>query len=80
MESTRQLRRVRTGDVKTNDRVAVKDEVDDDDVAELELSSDFENEVADDEEGRFLDSGITIDVTKMLKFMDERDEDYLVSL
>ena len=56
----------------------MEDEVDDDEVAGPELPPDFEEEVADDEEGRFFGGGITNDTAEVLDFIDERDKEDIV--
>ena len=66
------------GDVTSNGRVKVEDEVDNDGVAGPELPPDFEEEVADDEEGRFFGGGITTDTAEVLDFIDDRDKDDIV--
>ena len=72
-KATRRLRRVRTGDVKTNDQATGKDEVDGDDVVDPRAF------VWLRERGRvttrrvdFRDSRVTIDVAEMRKFADEK--------
>ena len=57
----------------------MEDEVDEDGVAGPELPPDFEEEVADDDEGRFFGGGITHDTAEVLDFIDERDQDDIVS-
>ncbi len=66
------------GDVKSNGRATVEEEVEDDGVAGPELPPDFEEEVADDEEGRFFGGGITTGTAEVLDFIDERDKDNIV--
>ena len=56
----------------------MEDEEDDDGVAGPELPPDFEEEVADDEDGRFFGGGITNDTAEVLDFIDERDKDDIV--
>ncbi len=56
----------------------MENEEGDDGVAGPELPPDFEEEVADDEEGRFFGGGITDDTAEVLNFIDERDKDDIV--
>ena len=55
----------------------MQDEIDDG-VAGPELPPDFEEEVLDDEEGRFFGGGITTNTAEVLDFIDERDKDDIV--
>ena len=70
------------GDVKTNGKVAVEDEVEDDDVAAgPELPPDQEEQLPDDDdEGRFFGGGLTKDTADVMDFIDEQDKDETVGL
>ncbi|KAF6226241.1 hypothetical protein HO133_009107 [Letharia lupina] len=66
------------GDVKTNGRATVEDEVEDDDdvAAGPELPPDEEEQLSDDdEEGRFFGGGLTRDTADVMDFIDEQDKD-----
>ena len=52
--------------------------MDDDGFAGPELPPDFEEEIADDEEGRFFGGGITSDTAEVLNFIDGRDNEDIV--
>lgn len=71
------------GDVKTNGRATVEDEVEDDDdvAAGPELPPDEEEQLSDDdEEGRFFGGGLTRDTADVMDFIDEQDKDETVHL
>lgn len=55
----------------------MQDEEDADVVAGPELPSDQDEEVVDDDEGRFFGGGITNDTAEVLDFIDEQDKDHL---
>ena len=60
---------------KLGKEASVEDEPDEDDVAGPELPPDFDQEdVPDDEEGRFFGGGVTRDTTSALDFVDKQDE------
>lgn len=63
------------GDDKRSKEASVEDEADEDDAAGPELPPDFDQEdVPDDEEGRFFGGGVTRDTTSALDFVDKQDE------
>lgn len=70
------------GDVKTNGKATVEDEVEDDDVAAgPELPPDEEEQLPDDDdEGRFFGGGLTKDTADVMDFIDEQDKDETVGL
>lgn len=55
----------------------VKDGEDADVVAGPELPSEHDEEIVDDEEGRFFGGGITKNTAEVLNFIDEQDKDHL---
>ncbi|MCJ1424884.1 hypothetical protein MMC29_002772 [Sticta canariensis] len=65
------------GNLSTIARATTKDEEDGDMVAGPELLLDQEDEVVDDDEGRFFGGGITKDAAEALDFIDEQDKDHL---
>lgn len=57
-------------------RAATVDDAEDDDIAGPELPPDFEQEdVPDDEEGRFFGGGVTRDTTSALDFIEQQEKD-----
>lgn len=65
------------GDVKTNGKGTVEDEVEDDDdiAAGPEVPPDEEAQLSDDDEGRFFGGGLTKDTADVMDFIDEQDND-----
>lgn len=55
----------------------MKDEEDGDVVAGEELPSDQDEEMVEDDEGRFFGGGITSNTAEVLDFIDEQDKDNL---
>ena len=70
------------GDVKTNGKGTVEDEVEDDDdiAAGPEVPPDEEAQLSDDDEGRFFGGGLTKDTADVMDFIDEQDNDETVGL
>jgi beta-catenin-like protein 1 len=60
----------------SNGQPTVTDDGDEDDeVAGPEMPPDLEDEMENDEEGRFFGGGITSDTAEVLDFIDERDQE-----
>ncbi|KAK2863681.1 hypothetical protein FQN49_004101 [Arthroderma sp. PD_2] len=62
------------GDAKSSKDATVEDE-DENDIAGPELPPDFEEDIPDDEEGRFFGGGVTKDTTNALDFVDKHEEE-----
>ncbi|KAK2743911.1 hypothetical protein FQN57_004534 [Myotisia sp. PD_48] len=62
-----------TGDAKGSRSVTIED-VDDDEEAGPELPPDFEEDIPDDEEGRFFGGGVSKDTSDALKFVDQYEQ------
>lgn len=65
------------GDLGNTERGSVKDEEDGDVVAGVQLPSDQDEAMVDDDEGRFFGGGITNNTAEVLDFIDEQDKDNL---
>ncbi|OQE29436.1 hypothetical protein PENSTE_c002G05611 [Penicillium steckii] len=64
------------GDVKGKGKEAmVEDEIDDDGEAGPELPPDFEDDVPDDEEGRFFGGGMEQKTAQAMQYIDQQEED-----
>jgi hypothetical protein len=65
------------GDVKNKGKVvAVEDEEEDSELAGPELPPDFnEEDVADDEEGRFFGSGMDQNTVQAMEYLDQQEKD-----
>ena len=53
----------------------MKDEVEDDEEAGPELPPDFEDDVPDDEEGRFFGGGMEQKTAQAMQYIDQQEED-----
>ncbi|KAM5456867.1 hypothetical protein MaudCBS49596_001108 [Microsporum audouinii] len=62
------------GDAKRGKEATVEDEHEDD-VAGPEIPPDFEEDVPDDEEGRFFGGGVTKDTTNALDYIDKHENE-----
>jgi beta-catenin-like protein 1 len=64
------------GDVKSKGKsAAVEDEEEDEGEAGPELPPDFEEDLPDDEEGRFFGGGMTKETTQAMEYLDQQDKD-----
>ena len=62
--------------MKSNGQTTVEDEAEDEDVAAgPEMPADLEEELENDEEGRFFGGGITTDTAEVLDFIDQREQE-----
>ena len=62
--------------MKSNGQPTVEDEAEDEDaVAGPEMPADLEEELENDEEGRFFGGGITTDTAEVLDFIEKRDQE-----
>ncbi|KAF3480713.1 uncharacterized protein GIQ15_06060 [Arthroderma uncinatum] len=66
------------GAAKNRKEATVEDE-DEDDIAGPELPPDFEEDIPDDEEGRFFGGGVTKDTTNALDFVDRHEDEAAAS-
>lgn len=70
------------GDVKNKGKSAAVEDEDEEDEGEAgpELPPDFEEDLPDDEEGRFFGGGMTKETSQAMEYLDQQDKDEVAAV